>query len=66
MYRSTINFSKEKKRENQMKGIEISNGELYAVQQTTDKARINNNKKRILYIYIYFFSYCKIWTDKKK
>ena len=47
-----------------MKGIEISNGELYAVQQTTDKARINNRRKKELYIYI--FSNCKIWTDTKK
>ncbi len=40
-----------------MKGIEISNGELYAVQQTTDKARINNNKKKEFYIFFLIVKY---------
>lgn len=32
------------RRDNQTQGIEISNGELYAVQQTTGKARINEER----------------------
>lgn len=34
------------RKDNHTQGIEISNGELYAVQQTTGKARIIEEKKR--------------------
>lgn len=46
MYRSTIVF--QKKKENQIKGIKISNDELYAVQQT----RLGSTEKKTLIIFV--------------
>ena len=45
MCRSTGKKSFQRK-DNHTQGIEISNGELYAVQQTTGKARIIEKKDK--------------------
>jgi hypothetical protein len=78
VYRSTIYF--QQKKVNQIKGIKKkSNGEMYAVQQTTNKARIKDKnlicffflfvkygQKKNIYIYSYRFTVLHIEENEKE